>query len=51
MAQHPDADLAMQLRIPDEGGERPVWTMVGLVAGTETTLTVVVNAVDGVLVE
>jgi len=51
VARRPDADLAMQLRMPDGGGEHPVWSVVGLVAGTETALTVMVDATDGVLVE
>ena len=49
--EHPEADLAMQLRVPDEGGGQPVWTVVGSVAGTETTFTVMMNATDGALVE
>lgn len=51
VARRPDADLAMQLRMPDEGGEQPVWTVVGLVSGAETTFTVVVDATSGALVE
>ena len=51
VAQHPEADLAMQLRVPDEGGGQPVWTVVGSVAGTETAFTVMMNAIDGALVE
>ena len=50
VARRPDANLAMQLRIPDEGGEHPVWTVVGLVAGTETAFTVVVDATSGTFV-
>jgi len=51
VAQRPDTDLAMQLRIPDEGGEHPVWTVVGSIAGTETAFIVVVDATNGALVE
>jgi hypothetical protein len=51
VARRPDADLAMQLRVPDEGGGQPVWTVVGLVSGGETAFTVVVNANSGALVE
>lgn len=50
VAQHPDTHLAMQLRVPDEGGEQPVWTVVGLVAGAEDVQTVTVNATDGTVV-
>lgn len=51
VAQHPDADLAMELRLPDEGGERPVWTVAGLVAGAETAVIVAVDGASGALVE
>jgi hypothetical protein len=51
VAQRPDADLAMQLRMPDGGGEHPVWTVAGLVAGTETAVIVAVDAASGALVE
>ena len=51
VVQHPDADLAMQLRMPDEGGERPVWTVAGLVAGAETAVIVAVDAASGAVVE
>jgi hypothetical protein len=51
VTQHPDADLAMELRLPDGGGERPVWTVVGLVAGTETAVIVAVDGTSGALAE
>ena len=51
VAQHPDADLAMELRLPDEEGERPVWTVAGLVAGTETVVIVAVDGASGALAE
>ena len=51
VAQYPDADLAVQLRMADEGGERPVWTVAGLVAGAETAVIVAVDAASGALVE
>lgn len=51
VAEHPQADLAMQLRVAEEGSSQPVWTVVGLVAGTEDVSTVVVGASDGVVVE
>jgi len=50
VARRPDTDLAMELRMPEGGGEHPVWTVVGLVAGTETAFTVVVDATDGAFV-
>ena len=49
--RRPDADLAMQLRMPDGGGGQPLWTAVGSLAGTEAILIVTVNATTGVLVE
>jgi len=51
LARRPDTDLAMQLRIPDGGSEQPVWIVVGLIISTDDTLTVVMNATDGALVE
>jgi hypothetical protein len=51
VARRPDVDVAMQLRMPDEGIGQPVWTVVGSVPGTETAFAVVVNATDGTLVE
>jgi len=51
VAQHPDADLAMQLRMADEGGEHPVWTVAGSIAGTETAVIVAVDAASGAVVE
>lgn len=50
VARRPDADLAMQLRMPDEGGEQPIWTVVGSLSGTEAIVIVAVNATTGVLV-
>lgn len=51
VARRPDTDVAMQLRMPDEGSEQPVWTVVGSLAGTETVLIVLVNATSGALVD
>ena len=51
VARRPDTDLAMQLRVPDDGSGRPAWTVVGLVVGTETVFTIVVDATSGALVE
>ena len=51
VARRSDIDLAMQLRMPDEGDGQPVWTVVGLLAGTETAFIVVVNGMTGALVE
>jgi len=51
VARRPDADLAMQLRMPDEGGGQPLWTVVGSLSGTEATVIVAVNATTGVLVK
>ncbi len=49
--RRPDTDLAMQLRVSDETGGSPAWTVVGLIAGTDTAFTVVVDATSGELVE
>lgn len=51
VARRPDVDLAMQLRVLDGGVGQPVWTVVGSIADTEAAFTVVVNGVDGTLVE
>jgi hypothetical protein len=51
VTQHPDADLAMELRLPDEESEAPVWTVAGLVAGAETAVIVVVDGASGALTE
>lgn len=51
VARRPDTDLAMKLRVGDEGGEYPAWTIVGSVAGTESTFIVVVDGSSGALVE
>jgi hypothetical protein len=50
IARRPDAELALQLHVPGAGGQ-PVWTVVGLIAGTDTAFTVVVNATAGTLIE
>jgi hypothetical protein len=49
VAQRPDADLLMQLRVPGDEGEHPVWSVAGLVAGADSAFTVVVDASDGAL--
>ena len=51
VARRPDADLAMQLRVPDGGDGQPIWTVVGSLSATEATLIVAVNAANGALVE
>jgi hypothetical protein len=51
VARRPDIDLAMQLRMPDDGDDDPVWTVVGLVVGADATFSVRVNATDGTLLE
>jgi hypothetical protein len=51
VARRPDADLAMQLRMPQQGGGQPLWTVIGSAAGMETVFAVAVNATDGALVE
>ena len=51
VARRPDTDLAMQLRMPDNGDDGPVWTVVGLVVGAEAAFSVRVNATDGTLLE
>jgi hypothetical protein len=51
VARRPDTDLAMQLRMPDDGDDDPVWTVVGLVVGAEAAFSVRVNATDGTLLE
>jgi xanthine/CO dehydrogenase XdhC/CoxF family maturation factor len=51
VARRPDTDLAMQLRMPDDGDDDPVWTVVGLVVGAEAAFSVRVNAADGTLLE
>jgi hypothetical protein len=51
LGQRPDADLAMELSMSDEGGEYPVWTVAGLVGGAENAFIVSVNATNGALVE
>lgn len=51
LEQRPDTDLAMELRVSDEGGEYPVWIVAGLVEGAENAFIVRVNATNGALVE
>jgi hypothetical protein len=48
--RHPDTDLAMHLHMSDEGGNDPIWTVVGFVSSPEMTSIVVVNGADGSLV-
>jgi len=50
VARRPDVELAMQLRVPDEGDD-PVWTVAGVFFEQESAFVVVVNATSGVLVE
>ncbi len=47
--RHPDMELAMRLHVPDEGGDDPVWTVVGLTSSPEWTFIVVMNANTGAL--
>jgi hypothetical protein len=51
VARRPDTDLVMQLRLPEQGSEHPIWTVTGLVAGAKSSFTVVVDATSGVLME
>lgn len=51
VTRRPDTDLAMQLRVPEEGSRQPVWTVVGFIADAEIAFTVVVDATNGVVVE
>ena len=51
VAQHPDVDVAMQLRVSEGEDGQLAWTVVGLVAGTEDPFVVVVNAIDGAFIE
>ena len=51
VARRPDTDLAMQLHVPLGKSGPPVWTVVGVVPGTETAFTVEIRATDGALVE
>jgi len=51
VTRRPDTDLLMQLRVPEEGDGGPVWIVIGLVPGTETALTVAVDATEGTLVD
>jgi hypothetical protein len=47
VTRRPDTDLALRLSVPGGEGEHPVWTIAGLVAGTETVFTVTVDATNG----
>lgn len=51
LEQRPDADLAMELRMSDEGGEYPIWVVAGLFEGAENVFIVRVNATNGAVVE
>ena len=51
VARRPDTDLAVQLHMPDGGGDHPIWTVVGWVVGTRSAFTVVVDATSGAQVE
>jgi hypothetical protein len=50
VAQNAQVDVMMQLRVLKEKGNRPVWTVAGAAAGTNTTLTILVDAGDGAIV-
>ena len=50
VAQRPDVDLVLQLRVPDGEAGQPVWTVAALMAESETAFTVVVNATDATVV-
>ncbi len=50
LGRRPDADLVMQLRMPEGGGEHPVWTVAGF-AGTENVIAVKVDGADGAVLE
>jgi len=50
VAQHPDADVAMQLRVSEGEDGRLDWTVVGLAGSTEDPLVVVLSGADGALV-
>lgn len=49
--RRPDAELAMQLRIPEASGEIPTWTVVGMVFEQESVFTVQVDALSGATIE
>jgi len=51
LERRPDAELAIQLRVPEAGSEIPVWTIVGMVFEQESVFTVQVDAVDGEPIE
>jgi hypothetical protein len=46
LERHPDASLVMSLYVPSEG-ERPIWHVVGIVAGTKNALILMIDAADG----
>ncbi len=50
LVRRPDATLVIQLRVPEEGGEHPVWTVAGF-AGTESVISVALDGTDGAVVE
>lgn len=50
LAHRPDADLAIQLRVPEGGGRHPTWTVAGF-AGTDSVITVAVDGTNGAVVE
>jgi len=51
VARRPDIDLVMQLQVPNEGGEHPVWTVAGFVADTEDIFITTVDAIDGTVIK
>ena len=51
LTQRPDADLAMQLRGAEDGGEHPVWMVTGFVVSAESAFIVTVDATSGTVVE
>ncbi len=51
LARRPDADLVMQLRVPEGEGDGPVWSVAGFVAGAEIVISVAVDGADGAVVE
>ncbi len=46
VARRPDVDVLMQVRVPDAGGH-PLWTVAGVVAGTNSAFVVQIDATDG----
>jgi hypothetical protein len=51
VAQHAQVDVVMQLRVLKEKGNHPVWTVAGVAAGTNTPLTILVDAGDGAIAD